>query len=397
MDLSPSEAGTVMDKQERPAETSAVETLLNQPPYGLDPAAKRALLLPALCESLVHHYEHCDLFRRWCEKRRFHPHDGIDDPAAVPFLPVGVFKRLLLRSTPEDRVVRVLTSSATTSQTPSQIVLDQVTRNRQMRALISILVHRLGGRRRPFIVLDVPPAPATADRELSARIAGMRGYLMAATKTEYVLRGDGDRPSLDIDKLTALVEQFRTAGEPFCLLGYTYLLYRYAVVPLREAGLRLRLPDDAAILHFGGWKKLRDQAVGREELVAQTAETFGVAPRAICDIYGFTEQLGVIYPDDAEGIKRVPAYSEVFVRDPRTLEIVPDGQTGFLEFVCPLPHSYPGVAVLLDDLGRIVTRRPGADGSQGTGFEVVGRAPQTESRGCGDTLPAAVYNRNPSP
>jgi phenylacetate-coenzyme A ligase PaaK-like adenylate-forming protein len=109
---------------------------------------------------------------------------------------------------------------------------------------------------------------------------------------------------------------------------------------------------------------------------------------SIVDIYGFTEQLGVIYADDSQGVKRAPTYAEVLVRDPRTLEVVPDGAVGLLEFICPLPHSYPGIAVLLDDMGRIISR----DGEQGTGFEVLGRAEQAEARGCGDTLPRQVYD-----
>jgi hypothetical protein len=69
------------------------------------------------------------------------------------------------------------------------------------------------------------------------------------------------------------------------------------------------------------------------------------------------------------------------------LEIVPDGTVGLLEFVCPLPQSYPGIAVLLDDMGRIVARDADSDGWQGTGFEIVGRAERAETRGCGDTMP----------
>ena len=111
------------------------------------------------------------------------------------------------------------------------------------------------------------------------------------------------------------------------------------------------------------------------------ARSLACRPAPIVDIYGFTEQLGVIYPDDARGVKRVPTYSEVLVRDPRSLAVVPNGEVGLLEFVCPLPHSYPGVAVLLDDMGRIVSR----EGD--TAFEIVGRAEKAEARGCGDTLP----------
>ena len=163
-----------------------------------------------------------------------------------------------------------------------------------------------------------------------------------------------------------------------------------SVRPLREQGIRIELPPLTFVIHFGGWKKLHQQAVTKPVLTAHAAEVFGlpadhryVVP-AIVDIYGFTEQLGVIYPDDSQGVKRTPTYAEVLVRDPRTLEVVPDGDVGLLEFICPLPHSYPGVAVLLDDMGRIVDRDP-------TAFEVVGRAERAEPRGCGDTLPKQVY------
>jgi len=325
---------------DRRTESSAVDALLELPPYGLSSEAKLAALLPAVGEELIHHYAHCGLFQKWCRKQGFDPHEGIADLAAVPFLPVSVFKRLLLCSTPQEQIVRVLTSSATSSQTPSRIVLDQVTRNRQMRALTAILSYRIGGARRPFVVLDVPPSPETASQgELSARTAGMRGYLMAATKTQYVFKNDATNLTLDVDKLVDAVEDLKAQGEPFCLLGYTYGLYRDVVTPLREKGVRLELPENAVILHFGGWKRLRDQAVTKTVLYAHTTEVFGVGPQAICDIYGFTEQLGVIYPDGVDGIKRTPSYSEVFVRDPRTLEVLADGETGLLEFVCPLPHS----------------------------------------------------------
>ncbi len=397
---------------EKESKRSAVDKLLDLPPYGVRPAEKDAALMAAVNEELAHHVDHCEPYRRWSHKHGLDRQKTFDRLADVPFLPVGIFKRLELASVPQEKVVRTLTSSATSSQIPSRIVLDQVTRARQIRALTSILMHRIGGQRRPFVVLDAPPnATADPSRELSARAAGLRGYLMAATETHYVLEGSELR--LDIDKLRGLIDGFRSKNTPFCLLGYTYLLYRHVVAALlakkgSELFLRngpegaspqidltpfspLQLPDDAMVLHFGGWKKLQNQSVTKDVLTAHTAEAFGIDPSAICDIYGFTEQLGVIYPDGRDGVKRTPTYSEVLVRDPRTFEVLPDGETGLLEFVCPLPHSYPGVAILLDDLGRIVTREPGPDGITGTGFEVVGRASRAEPRGCGDTLQPHVY------
>ena len=138
----------------------------------------------------------------------------------VPFLPVGIFKRMLLSSVPAAQVVRELTSSATSSQVPSRIPLDQVTRQRQMCVLGAILAHRLGGPRRPFLVLDAPPESGPgSDRELSARVAAVRGYLMAASQTQYALRRQGDRLVLDLPHVQQVVRQWTAEGKPFCLLG----------------------------------------------------------------------------------------------------------------------------------------------------------------------------------
>jgi hypothetical protein len=371
---------------------SATDELLDLPPYGLPPAVKSSALLAAVHEQLVHHADNCPPYARWLSHLSINPHDSIKDISSVPFLPVNIFKRLFLSSVADSQVVRVLKSSGTSSQVPSQIPLDQTTRNRQMKALGTILSHRLGGQRRPFLILDVPPEQSShTDRELSARVAGMRGYLLAATEQQYALRRDGDQLTLDQDKVVEIVRRWTDEGKHFCLLGYTYVLYEYVVRPMREQGLNIELPPSTFVVHFGGWKKLRQQAVTKPVFTNQTAEVFGLSAAAIVDIYGFTEQLGVVYPDDSQGVKWTPTYSEVLVRDPRTMEVVPDGAVGLLEFVCPLPHSYPGIAVLLDDMGRIVSRDPGNGEPPGTAFEVVGRAEQAEARGCGDTLPRQIY------
>lgn len=371
--------------------SSAMDRLLALPPFDVEDALKNEALSAAMAESLKHHYEHCAPYRRWCEKQRFIADRPLEDLASVPFLPVGIFKRMELSSVTPSEVVRILTSSATSSQIPSRVVIDQVTRHRQMRALTAILTAILGGRRRPFVVLDAAPrADAQGGQELSARAAGMRGYLMAATTKHYVLRDAKPAPTLDADLLFATVERLRATGEPFCFLGYTYMLYRSVILPLHEKGVRLNLPPNVSVLHFGGWKKLREQAVDRTLLNARTADVLGIPVRNIRDVYGFTEQLGVVYPDRGDGIREIPTYAEVMVRDPRTLRPAAEGETGLLEFLCPLPHGYPGVAVLVDDIGRMTPYRNDA-GAVRRGFEVLGRAERAEPRGCGDTLPAAVY------
>jgi phenylacetate-coenzyme A ligase PaaK-like adenylate-forming protein len=368
----------------------AIDELLRQPPYASRPGEHQDLLRAAVREAIGHHCARCPLFARWYHKQGVNPDAEIEDLARVPFLPVSIFKRLTLQSVGEQDVVRVLKSSATSSQTPSRVVLDRVTRDRQMRTLAVMLSALMGSVRRPFVVLDVA-AVQGADMELSARVAGLRGYLMMASETHYVLKADAGPIELDVEKLKTTLELLRVQNVAVCLIGYTYMLYQYVVAPLARAGMSLPLPAGSMVLHFGGWKRLERQAVNRTQLNSEVGQVFGIAEQCIRDVYGFTEQLGVIYPDDGRGVRLAPVYAEVIVRDPITLEPAPDGVPGLLEFITPLPHSYPGIALLLDDMGRIVSRDDADGGRYGTRFEVLGRARGAEIRGCGDTLPEQVY------
>lgn len=367
---------------------TTIDELLRKPPYATRPREHRALMLAAVREAIGHHCVHCPEFARWYRKQGADPQREFDDLSEVPFLPVSVFKRLTLSSIGEQDVVRVLRSSATSSQTPSRVVLDRITRDRQMRTLAVLLSALMGPVRRPFVVLDAESAPQ-ADLELSARVAGMRGYLMMAREIHYGLQIRNGQVALDVDKLEAILSGLR--NEPVCLIGYTYMLYQCVVAPLVRAGRCLPLPPGSMVLHFGGWKRLERQAVNRSRLNAEVAEVFSTAESCIRDVFGFTEQLGLIYPDDGYGVRLAPIYSEVIVRDPVTLRSLPEGEPGLLQFITPLPHSYPGISLLLDDVGRIVSRDRECGGRYGTCFEVLGRARGAEIRGCGDTLPEQVY------
>jgi len=369
---------------------SAIDELFKVPPYATQPGEHRGLLRAAMREAIQHHCESCLPFERWYRRQGLDPNAEIEDLAQVPFLPVSIFKRLSLESVPESEVVRVLKSSATSSQTPSRVVLDRITRDRQMRTLAVMMSAMMGSTRRPFVVLDAA-AVQGADVELSARVAWLRGYLMMASETHYALEARDGRFDLNADKLEELLSELRARQVPVCLIGYTYMLYQYVVAPLIRSGRRLQLPAGSMVIHFGGWKRLQRQAVDRTRLNAEVEQVFAMDEPCIRDIYGFTEQLGVIYPDDGNGVRLAPVYSEVIVRDPVTLESLPDGMPGLLEFITPLPNSYPGIALLLDDMGRIVSRDREQGGRYGTRFEVLGRAQGSEIRGCGDTLPEQIY------
>ena len=77
----------------------------------------------------------------------------------------------------------------------------------------------------------------------------------------------------------------------------------------------------------------------------------GYPPTDVIDVYGFTEQMGLNYPDCEYGWKHIHAYSDLIVRDELTHKPIYNGKQGLLEFLSPVPHSYPGNVVLTDDIG----------------------------------------------
>lgn len=307
---------------------------------------KEPLFRAALIDSFRHHIAACPPFRRFCELRKFDP-EGWERIEELPFLPAALFKRRLLSSVPVEEQLRIVTSSATSGQTPSRIPIDRVTSGRQSRTLLSLLADLLGSERLPFFLLSEPSMGEGG--EISARSAALRGFLMAASSVTVV-----DSP-----------EQLGRG----VLLGYPSQLYRQLLLP----GIRLSLPE-LQVVHFGGWK--REEGIDPARLRALFEERLGVS--RVVDLYGVTEQLGIVYAELGDGARRVPAVSELVVRDPRTLRPVADGEVGLLQLITPLPYSYPGLSILFDDLGRIVCRD-----ERGVAFELLGRAERAERRGCG--------------
>jgi hypothetical protein len=97
------------------------------------------------------------------------------------------------------------------------------------------------------------------------------------------------------------------------------------------------------------------------------------------------EQAGSIYMECEAGYFHPSDYSEVLIRNPRRLSEARVGEEGLIESFSTIPRSYPGHAVLTEDLGVV----HGVDGCRcsrrGAYFSVIGRLPAAELRGCSDT------------
>ena len=381
-----------------PIFTDPMDALLAAPPYGLPAQEKRTLLLAALNDAYRHHFGACAAYRRYCERRGFAADQYFADITELPYLSVQAFKENagLLRSVDAAQITTRLNSSAT-SGVASSVDIDKVTAKRQVRALASVMGEVIGQKRRPFLVLDVDPRMA-GPGGLGARSAAVRGFLNLAREARYFMDVEsGGQLRFKEAEFAAALEELQSSREPVVLFGFTFVLYAHAVLPLLRSGRRFQLPHGSHIVHIGGWKKLTDQQVSKASFNSTMEQVFGVPSAHVVDFYGFTEQMGVTYPDGPEGSKFAPAFADVIVRDPSTFKPLPDGQVGLLEFVTPLPYSYPGIAVLTDDVGMVTERDATSGAWHGTRFQINGRAKMAEVRGCGDIMGEMVVKPGARP
>ena len=134
-----------------------------------------------------------------------------------------------------------------------------------------------------------------------------------------------------------------------------------------------------AFVHSGGWKLLEADGVDAALLARELLARSGPGSRVV-DCYGLVEQVGILYPLCEAGYRHPPVWADVVVRDAATLRPL-TGEAGLLQLVNVLARGTPCHSVLTEDVGRIVPG-PCACGRSGRRFELLGRVPKAELRGC---------------
>lgn len=355
--------------------TIDLNTLLQFRAYSLPCPEKQAIYASLLTQLTQFHRTHCPAYGRLLQALGCPEHMECT-VENTPMLPVSIFKELELRSVPEEEIFKTVTSSGTTGQQVSKIFLDTDTSAVQQRALSGIMADLLGEHRLPYLVLD--SKRVLRDRAMfSARGAGVLGFSVFGSKTCYAL---DEHMELDLDGVRAFLETHQ--GEPIFLFGFTYIIWRHVIRVLEERGETLSIPK-GILLHGGGWKKLASEAVSPQEFKARIHAVTGI--EQVRNYYGMAEQTGCIYLECPQGHLHASIWSDVVVRRWRDYSPCDVGEPGLIQVLSPLPHSYPGHSLLTEDLGVLLGEDDCPCGRAGKYFQVTGRAPRAEVRGCSDT------------
>jgi hypothetical protein len=350
-----------------------IDDLLELPQYSLRQGEKQVILTERLRELTLLHRERSDPYGRILSALKHEP-DEISSLDDVPVLPVGLFKSHALRSIPEDRVFKVITSSGTTGDGVSRVYLDAAAAQLQTRTLGSIMTHWLGSSRLPMIVVDAR-STLRDRRTFTARGAGIIGMATFGRDHFYAL---DDNMRLDRDGLVAWLDKH--AGSPVLIFGFTFMVWEYLLKAVSPGELDLR---KGILIHSGGWKKLAESAVGNQEYKAECRRVTGL--RHVHNFYGMAEQIGTVFVECEQGFLHAPNASDIVVRDPATWEAVADGETGVAQMLSALPESYPGHSILTEDLVRVEAVDNCPCGRWGKAVSILGRVPEAELRGCSDT------------
>ncbi len=315
-------------------------------------------------------FEHCAPYRRFCERRGRTP-ATLSGWREIPPVPTGAFKELSLTSFPAARSVHTFRTSGTSAGTRGALHLDTLELY-EASLLPTFRRHLLPdlapGQRMRFAVLA--PAPSEVPDSSLSHMFGVALDALGDAESRFFVRDGALLEDETTDALRDAVER----ATPLVLCG-TAFAFAHLLERLADANVAFALPAGSRVMETGGFKG-RSRELPPDELYAWIEQRLGVPPDRIVNQYGMTE-LGSQFYDSVLATpgevrrKLGPPWARVRIADPDSGEDARPGATGAI-VVVDLANTGSVLALQTADLGRLV----------GDGFEILGRMPGAEQRGC---------------
>jgi Acyl-protein synthetase, LuxE len=309
-------------------------------------------------------------YQRYCHSKLKTP-DTVGSWRDIPAVPTDAFKEIDLACGPPEKVF--LTSG--TSQGPSKRGRHGIPRLEiyHVSALLNFSAHLLPDLAALKMLILAGSPQIWPESSLA--------HMLETIRAEY---GSDEAPwfvtekGLDSDRLAAALIESCRQERPVMLLGVTLAFHQF-LEHARSRKISFRLPPGSRIMDTGGFKG-RKFHLSKTELYRAYEDGFGIPQSHIVNEYGMSEMCSQFYdnvlidsinPPSRPRQKRTPPWVRTLVMDPETLQERPSGSPGILRHY-DLANCGSVLALQTDDVGRTI----------GDGFEVIGRSPAAESRGC---------------
>ncbi len=325
----------------------------------------------------VHQFENCGPYRRFSEGKGVSP-GGVKSWCDIPAVPAGAFKEVALRCFPDAETRRIFRTSGTSLQRQGELHLDTlaVYEASAIASLRNLLFPDLGRPpARTQIRILAPSADEVPDSSLSYMFDHLVGELGGPHSGFDVVGGQ-----LRSGPLLAELERAAGEGDGIALCGTTFA-FVHLLEFLESKGIRFAYGDRLRIMETGGFKG-KGREMPRDEFYAALGHQLGVPESNIINQYGMTELGSQFYDSplvDPEGPRRKlgPPWVRVRILDPETNREALPGEVGTI-VIHDLANSGSVAAIQTADLGRSVLAPDG----RAVGFEILGRDPGAEARGC---------------
>jgi hypothetical protein len=337
-------------------------------------------------ELFAFQLEGVEPYRRLCEARGVGL-SKVTDWSSIPAVPAAAFKEFELTSLAAEDRARVFLSSGTTGQRPSRHFHNAASLATYGQSLWPpFRRHLLAGSDAPPTLVCLTPPPVVAPHSSLVHMLDTVRQQLGLLDSVFVGRVAGDGSwDLDPTAVGQALTQVASIDRPALLLGTAFTFVQLLDAPrtlhppssILHPRARLALPPGSRVMETGGYKG-RSRELGKAELHRLISEHLGIPATHIVSEYGMSELSSQAYdhvagaPEAAVGrVFRFPPWARAILVSPETGRPVTDGETGLIR-VFDLANVHSVLAIQTEDLGV----------KRGDGFELRGRGPQAEARGC---------------
>ncbi|MDE2314300.1 MAG: acyl-protein synthase [Elusimicrobia bacterium] len=352
-------------------------------PYSF-PAGYGRLFAKAMAECSAWHAQRSEFYRRLLKLRGVRPSSikNLPDCDRLPFVPANAFKAHEILSIPKKEIFAHFTSSGTTGQ-KSQIFFDRWSFSAGQR-MVDRVFEYFGfvtpETRTNYLLYSYETEP-----DSSLGTAYTDNYLCkyAPAKTVFhALRRTGTGShEFDVFGCIRSLQDYEAQGLPVRIFGFPAFLFFTLRRMLELKIKKLRLSPESLVFLGGGWKGHAEDAAPKKELYDLAEERLGVPRTRIRDSFGAVEH-PIPYAECARHHFHVPAWSQVVIRDVRTLKPLGLGKPGFIQFLTPFLTSIPAHSVLMGDSAALYPAAECGCGIKSPYFTVHGRAGTSKNKSC---------------
>lgn len=197
---------------------------------------------------------------------------------------------------------------------------------------------------------------------------------------KYILNYKNSKYSADFDGVIKAVCSYAEKSLPVRFMGfpaYTYFLLR----EMERRGISVKLPRRSKIMLGGGWKQFYAEQTDKTTFYRLAEKVLGIQDKDIIEFYGAVEH-PIMYTDCENHHFHVPAYSRVLIRDPDSLEPLPNGEVGLVNLITPMVAATPILSVMTDDLGVLHDGAECGCGINTPYLEIIGRVAPDSIKTC---------------